>query len=228
MRPSAKQPTHLNRRLQIALRIRLQQKPRFINGHRLSNAGHHILQRTAVRRMVQHIIGGQNAQATGLGNTIQPRNPRHIITAIQISRPDVPHLRQGLAQPGQASLKHLQIGGRHHNQMQTLTILCHHLQRQMSLTFLLPPPLDVDHLAFAQQHRQPRISGVIPRIGQQLRTTHQHQPRPDQRAHLGLPGLSMNTHHPGQGIVIRNAHRVIALQIGACRQIHRIRGRPQK
>ena len=74
----AEQPLHLLRRFQMPLGIRLQRKTRLIDAASEADAGHHILQRTPIRQVVEHVVGrhhrqrqfGHRAQTAGIIATI--------------------------------------------------------------------------------------------------------------------------------------------------------------
>ena len=226
--PLRKQAAHLLWRLEVSLRIRLQKEPRSLNRLAMADAGHHILQRPPRRVVVQHIIRRQYPQPMPPCDPVQPRNPRHIIPAIEIRRPHVAQRGQRIAQPPQPRLEHIQILGRHDNQLHALTLRCHHLQRQMRLAFDLPTTISIHHFPPRQQRRQPRIGLAVTGIRQQLRPTKQHQPRANQGPHLGRARLHMHPHHPRQRVVIGHPDAVIPQHIRRHRQIDSIRRRAQK
>ena len=57
-----KQPSHLVRRFQIPLRIRLQREPRLVDATAKADAGHHVLQRTAIRQVIKNVVGRHHRQ----------------------------------------------------------------------------------------------------------------------------------------------------------------------
>ena len=60
---AAEQARHFFRGLQVPLGIRLKPVAGRVDGAVLANAGHHVLQGTAFRRVVEHVIDGHQGRA---------------------------------------------------------------------------------------------------------------------------------------------------------------------
>ena len=58
----AEQPRHLLRGFQVTLGIGLQGKARLVDAAAETNAGHHVLQRTPIGQVVEHVVGGHHRQ----------------------------------------------------------------------------------------------------------------------------------------------------------------------
>ena len=89
MRPAPEQPRHFGRAFEVPFGIGLEQVPGGGDGGLVPDRGHHIVQRAAVRGMVQHIVSGEDRQAMRARQFIQPRNPRQIARRIEIARSDM-------------------------------------------------------------------------------------------------------------------------------------------
>ena len=85
MRPAAEQPRHFGRAFEVPLGIGLQQLPGCGDRGFVPDRGHHIVQRTAVRGVVQHVVGGEDRQTMPTRQFIQPRDPRQISRSVEIA-----------------------------------------------------------------------------------------------------------------------------------------------
>jgi len=83
------QAGHLARRLQVPLFIGLEAEARFVNGAFLADAGEHVLQLAPVRGVVEHGIGGDEAQAYAACELRKRIDAGAIVAAIRVVRGEI-------------------------------------------------------------------------------------------------------------------------------------------
>ena len=79
----AKQPRHLLGGFQMPLGIGFQKAARLLQRPMLADAGDDILQRPAFRRVIQHVVHGDQRDKRAVGNVPQLRQPAAIVAAIK-------------------------------------------------------------------------------------------------------------------------------------------------
>ena len=90
------QARHLLRRLQVPLGIGLEAEARVVDRAFLADAGEHVLQGAAMRRVIEHGIGGDEGYADARGEIGERCDAGAIVAAIRMPRREielVPHER---------------------------------------------------------------------------------------------------------------------------------------
>ena len=94
VRPAGEHADHGGRRFQVPLGIAEQQVPGLRHRGLVTDGGHHVLQGPLVGRGVMHVVGGEDAQAVGLREMIEPLDPFDIACGVEIARGDMAQCRQ--------------------------------------------------------------------------------------------------------------------------------------
>ena len=85
LRPAPEQPLHLVGRFQMPLGIGLQAEAGFLDRHMLADAGQDVLQRAPLRRVIEHIVGGDQGQAMLRAELGELADPSCVIAAIEMA-----------------------------------------------------------------------------------------------------------------------------------------------
>ena len=83
LRQIAKQPRHFVGRLQIAFGIGFETPADGVDGGFLADASQNILQGTARRMVIQHLVGRQQRHARRLGDALEPHQTAPVVAAVQ-------------------------------------------------------------------------------------------------------------------------------------------------
>ena len=83
LRQVAEQPRHFIRGLEMTFGIGFQAPANGLDGGLLANAGQDILQGSARRMVIQHLVGGEQRHACRDGEPVQPHQAAPVIAAIQ-------------------------------------------------------------------------------------------------------------------------------------------------
>ena len=84
MRPAGEQPRHLGWRFEVSLGVRVQEKAGFRNRCLFADAGHHVLKRPLLRRVIVDVVGRQDRAAVGPRHPVEPLDPGDVATAVEI------------------------------------------------------------------------------------------------------------------------------------------------
>ena len=69
--PAGEQARHLGGRLQVPLGVGFEPQARLVDRAFLADAGQHVLQRAAVRRVIEHIVGRDDRRAEPFAEFVQ-------------------------------------------------------------------------------------------------------------------------------------------------------------
>ena len=83
------QARHLVGRFDMPLGIRFQAQPRFVDRAFLADAGQHVLQGTAMRRVIEHATGSDEGNADARGEIGERCDAGAIVAAIRMPRREV-------------------------------------------------------------------------------------------------------------------------------------------
>ena len=86
LRHVAKQPRHFVPRLEVAFGIGFKTPADGVDGGLLADAGEDVLQGTARRMVIQHLVGRQQRHAGGCGDMMKPRQAALVVAAVQEAR----------------------------------------------------------------------------------------------------------------------------------------------
>ena len=89
MGPGREQALHFLRRLEVPLGIGLEQVPGLGDSGLVPDRGHHVLQGAAMRGVVEHVVGGEDGEAIGLGEGVERGNAGDIVADVEIAGGDV-------------------------------------------------------------------------------------------------------------------------------------------
>ena len=207
----------------MPLGIGVEQVARLRDRRLVADAGHHVLQRAPLGRVVMHIVGGENAQPVPARQRIQRVDARAVIAAVEMAHRDVAQAGQGPHERRQPGGEGGDIGLRHGDQLHAFRMGGQVVQRQVAGPFLLPAAIRVLHLAPGQQGAEPAIRGAVTRIGEEGLTADQVQPAADHRADMRLQRGTVQPHDPRHRVEIRDTQRVVPLRPGGAGEVHRVR-----
>ncbi len=89
MRPGGEQALHFPGGLEVPFGIGGKQVPGLGDGGLVPDRGHHIVQRAAMRGVVEHVVGGEDLEAVGLGKGIERSDAGNVIAGVEIAGGDV-------------------------------------------------------------------------------------------------------------------------------------------
>jgi len=205
----------------------LHELARRLQRHALADAGDDVGERSALRDMHQHVVGGDQRrtdfarQQLALGERAAHR------LAIDETGADPEFLPESFAQLLQFSALSPR-GARHRDGAQ---IDCGFERvAEIEMTFALLGA----QVAFGEQLAEPPIAGAVLRINNQIgRAVAKHQSRPDDDAHgperrAVLSRIDMGAHHAGERVSVGDSDAVEANFRGARDHLFRVRGAAQE
>jgi hypothetical protein len=86
---SAEQARHFHRPFEMALGVGFELEAGFLDGGLLTHAGEDVLQRAAVRGVVEHVAGGDERRCAARGECRQRGDARAVVTAVGVARGEV-------------------------------------------------------------------------------------------------------------------------------------------
>ena len=89
MRPWREQALHFLRRLEVPFGIGLEQMPGPRHRGLVPDRGHHILQGAAMGGVVEHVVGGEDREAVGFGESIEGFDPGNVAAGVETTGGDV-------------------------------------------------------------------------------------------------------------------------------------------
>ena len=212
----------------MPLRVRIEQEACLPDGGLVQDAGHHVLQWPPLRRMVMHLIGGEDGKAVAVGERVEPVDTGPVVAAVEVARRDVPERGKCPDQAFQVGLETVEILPRQGDELGAVCVLCKVAQGDLADPLFLPAAVGRGHLALGEQGAEAAIGLAVPRIGEERLPGDEFDPAADDRAHLCPERLSMDPYHPGHGVEIGHPDGVVALRPGGGCKVHRIRGTAQK
>jgi len=208
LRHIAEQPRHFAGRLEMAFGIGFEPPADGVDGGLLADAGQDILQGTARRMMVQHLVGRQQRHA-GLGcDAMQPRQTAAVVAAVKEARRQPDTVGAALPQPVQHLDRPGLLEAMRQRQDEQLAFGKFQEVGELQMAFALFGA--VAALAAGEQLAEPAVSRAVARIDQDVRRpVHEDEPRSDQQFRLvfdvGIRELLVGPHHAGQRVVVGNA-----------------------
>jgi hypothetical protein len=191
---AVKQPRHFGRSFQVPLGIGFEQPPGRVDGDALANAGHDVLQGPPLRRMIQHVVHGDQRHRCAFGDRGEPLQAAGIVAAIQHAggEPDGVPNAQGL-QPRENLAQ--RVGpdprGRHHDEIEARAMFEQVVEEQDALGLLAAA------LADGEQAREMAPRPAVLRIGEDIRrAVGEGEPRADrelQRRQVDALGVLLVT-----------------------------------
>ena len=148
VRPFGEEADHFPWWLQMALGAWFQPEAGGGQGAFLADAGHHVLQGPPRGFVVEHIVGGENAETVGGGEPVEAVDPRPVLAPVETGRRDMAKAQQPFGQSGQPAGQAVEVAGRHGDQLEVRSCRGQVVERQIAGAFLLPVPLPIAHLAF--------------------------------------------------------------------------------
>ena len=221
--PVPEQALHFLRRFQVPFGIGEQAKAGFLDGHMLADAGHHILQRPPLGRVIEHVIGGDEGQAVLCAKLGKPADAPRIIAAIEMADCQMRVPADIVAEPFQEFSKvFIDLLRRQRYQLLTEAMSQHIGIGQCALAFLRAP------LAIGEQGAEPAVSRTVFRIAEQARRILEVEPTADNEPDLGnllrCPFATIKgAHDSRQCIAVRDADRFISERSRLRRQLMRLR-----
>ncbi len=224
------QARHLFGRLEMALGVGLQPRPGFGQGDVLADAAHHVLQRAALGRVVEHVVGGQQLRARRLGDLRQPVQPSRVGRAVPPPHGEPYPPRSGRAEameggfkPGRSAPSGGGIG--HDRQAQALGVGDQVVEGQAAVA--LPAPLAGG--PEGDQPRQPGVALAVLGIGQHLGTpVGEGEAGAHHQAKAEILGRRVGAHDAGQGVAVGHGDGGVAERLGRLHQLPRARGAAQE
>ncbi len=161
VRPAGEQKRHFLGRFEVPLAIGIEQIAGAGQGHFLADAGHHVLQRAPLGCVIMDIIGGEDRAALGPRDPVEPLDPRHIVTAIEMCRGEVAQRRESLAQQAQFLLDLVEVLVGPGNEGDALGVRRDFIERDAAFALLR------SHLAPAEKGREPAITVAVDGISEE-------------------------------------------------------------
>ena len=93
----------------MPLGIGVEEETRFGNGRLLADAGHHVLKRPLLGRVIMDIVGRQDGAAIGASDPVQPFDPGSVAAAIKPGRRDVTERWNGVTKPWKLGFERIEI-----------------------------------------------------------------------------------------------------------------------
>ena len=204
----------------MALGIGFEAEAGFGDSAAFADTGHHILQRAALGRVIEHVVGRDQLHGRRIGELPQPRDALAIVAAIKMAGGESDRAGEtALHFPKLRRESFVGRVGRDGDEALAFAIREQLGEAQVTFAFLCAP------LAVGQKLRQPAIGGAVGRIDQHARRIEKVEPRPDDEAHAHILalGLDMRAHHPGQGVAIGQRDRRQPQGVGGHHQLARMR-----
>ena len=216
---AAEQARHFLRGFQVTLGIGLKPVAGRVDGAVLANAGHHVLQGAAFRRVVEHVIDGHEGRARLGRKLCQPAEvfPVAARVGVACAEPCTPR-RCG----GDAFERVPEGGGQglrwQHDQHLPLTGREDVFHQDPAAAFLRP------ELAFGQEAGEAPVSRPVHRVGENVRPVLRREPGAHQQLQAGRLCRHVRAHDPRQRVAIRHADGAQAQGGGALHQFLRMAG----
>ena len=211
VRVAREQPPHLVRRLEMAVGKTFAAKARVVDRAAFADAGDHVLQDAAVRRVIQHVAGRHGADAGGARSLRQVLQSHGVARMPPQGQGQVRAVAEIAAQPGEMTGESArpvrQQHGKHPRAVFDEIV-------PVETTGALARAL----LADAEQPAQPRIGRFVRRVDQHGAAVGEVEPAADDQAHAGFVRTLISAHDSGERVAIDHAERRQSQQLGLQKQ----------
>jgi hypothetical protein len=200
----------------------------------LANAGQHVLQRTPLRMMIEHLIGREQRHLDGRCQARELRQPAPVIATIDQAggEPDTIGAARLQARQHVPDLRLIDAMRRHQHQELAFGEIQEIREGQLAGA-LLDPVAVVAALAAGEQLTQPAVGGAVMRIDQNIGgAAGEDDARAVQQPRLIrqvlVVELGIGAHDAGQRVVIGDADRLQPIKRGLVHIVLRMRAAAQE
>ena len=219
---AGEQPRHLGRRLEVAVGEALAPEPGRVDGAALADAGEHVLEDAALRRVVEHVAGG---------NRRDPRHPRQVGEPAQphrVPRPP-PQAELEVAPPGEGAAQAMQF------RLQPRVGILGQQDQQQPFALLgqvapgqVAAAMAGAGLAERQQPAQAPVAGPVQGVGQHRQAVAQGEAAAHDQADADLLRPGVGAGDAGQAIVVGDGERLVPERLGLEQQFLDVAGAAQE
>jgi hypothetical protein len=224
----AEQARHFLRRLEVALGIGFETAPGIGERHVLSDAGHDVLERASLRRVIEHVAGSEKRHPRRARDRREAGEAARIVAAIAHAGAE-PDARRRLVQRRQERQQAVLLGRgplqslRHDDEVEP----CHMGEEIVAAEQALALPGAA--LAEGEKLRQPSPSGPALGIGENVRrAVAEHEPRAGREDEARFLGRLVGAHDACHRIAVGDAEPGKAERLGLHHQLLSVGGPAQE